>query len=103
MSETKQCKACHEIKPLDDFYNDYSRKQNKNPRCIPCWKAYINAPHRVEAQGRYIDACYKDEKWLSRKKTYQALYRARKREERKQFLAALKEKESACIAKTLEV
>ena len=34
----KQCKKCEEVKSLDDFYNDKSRKDNKNPYCKLCIK-----------------------------------------------------------------
>ena len=54
---TKPCPDCGEVKPLDEFYNNKSRTDGKEPYCKPCKDARSIAwrkanPERLAAQNR---------------------------------------------------
>jgi hypothetical protein len=39
-AQVKQCKKCNEIKPLEDFYRDRTRKDGREWMCKRCKEAY---------------------------------------------------------------
>jgi 5-methylcytosine-specific restriction endonuclease McrA len=49
----KKCGRCGEIKPLDKFYRDKSRKDGLTPQCKACRMAYSSSAKSKEVQRRY--------------------------------------------------
>ena len=50
----KECSACNEIKPLDEFYNDKSNWHGKSARCKSC--DYIHKLKRQDSKRADLNA-----------------------------------------------
>ena len=57
MDGMKECRRCHQVKPLDDFHNRWSSKDGKNSYCKECanealreWRR--NNPERSKEHAR---------------------------------------------------
>ena len=57
MDGVKECRRCHEVKPLDAFHNRWGSKDGKNSYCKECANAALrewrrNNPERSRMHGR---------------------------------------------------
>lgn len=48
----KHCNKCNQDKPLDEFYNNKSKRDGRSPYCMPCWRTYIKDSHRTPEKMR---------------------------------------------------
>jgi len=96
----KKCKKCGEVKSLDDFYNDKSRKDNKNPYCKLCIKEK-NKIHRKKYYQKHKEKLNAKSKLYFKKnkesmleygKEYRVKNKEKLSEERKEYYELNKER-----------
>lgn len=63
---TKRCGKCHEVKPVEQFYNDKNRKDGKYPSCKPCFKLYTDRTREARLK-RQSDWYFKNKERLNAK------------------------------------
>ena len=74
MTETKRCFKCGEVKPLEEFRRDRSKKQGRYPRCRECERQYerIYQPRSTAHSLEY--PLLRDRAWLEQQ--YSREYRS---------------------------
>lgn len=60
--DAKECRRCHEVKPLSDFHNRWGSKDGKNSYCKECsnealreWRKNNPEKARAHARRSYLD------------------------------------------------
>jgi len=53
----KRCNKCGDLKPLDEFHNNASRKDGKQAWCKPCNRAYSKATYYRNKEERENGNC----------------------------------------------
>ena len=51
MTETKRCRTCGEVKPLDEFYIDRGNSTGRTSRCRACTNAVQKSAYRSRSRA----------------------------------------------------
>ena len=64
MTATKRCTGCGEVKSLEEFRRDRSKKQGRHPRCRECERQYART-HRPKSTAHSQEyPLLRDRAWL---------------------------------------
>lgn len=64
MTETKRCSKCGEVKPLEEFHRDRSRKLGRFPQCRECERQYERAYYPRSTAHRQEYPLLRDRAWV---------------------------------------
>jgi hypothetical protein len=62
--ETKRCSKCGEVKPLEEFRRDRSKKLGRHPRCRECERQYRRIHHPKSTAHSQEYPLLRDRAWL---------------------------------------
>ncbi len=64
MTGTKRCSKCGEVKSLEEFRRDRSKKQGRHPRCRECERQYRRTHHPKSTAHSQEYPLLRDRAWL---------------------------------------
>jgi len=64
MTATKRCTGCGEVKSLEEFRRDRSKKQGRHPQCRECERQYERAYYPRSTAHRREYPLLRDRAWL---------------------------------------
>jgi hypothetical protein len=64
MTATKRCTGCGEVKSLEEFRRDRSKKQGRHPRCRECERQYRRIHHPKSTAHSQEYPLLRDRAWL---------------------------------------
>ena len=64
MTETKRCSKCGEVKPLEGFHRDRSKKQGRYSRCRECERQYDRIRRPKSTAPHHVYPLLRDRAWV---------------------------------------
>jgi len=74
MTGMKRCSKCGEVKPLEEFHRDRSKKQGRRSRCRECERQYERAYYPRSTAHRQEYPLLRDRAWVDQQ--YSREYRS---------------------------